>query len=234
VYTLKDWRAKPGHGDYVEGIGVQDVERGALSGINPHPWQTDTSIGDWYYNRNWRAADTGGMYRSSEWVIRTLVDVVSKNGNLLLNIVQRPDGSLDPEVETLLAEIGGWLRMNGEAIYGTRPWTVFGEGQAQSGKGHHDEDFVFSASDIRFTQSRDGRQLYGIALGWPDEGEVLIRTLARTGESGPGRIKSVSLLGHPGLLSFRQTAEGLTVALPPNPPSRIACALRISGVQIDP
>ena len=119
---MKDWRTRPGHGDYVEGIGVQDVERGGLAGIKPEPWQTDTSIGDWFYNKNWKAKDTGRMYRSAEWVIRTLVDIVSKNGNLLLNVVQRPDGSLDPEVEQLLADVGAWMKVNGEAIYATRPW----------------------------------------------------------------------------------------------------------------
>ena len=86
---------------------MQDVERGGLSGIKPAPWQTDTSIGDWFYNQNWKAKDTGTMYRSPKWVIQTLVDVVSKNGNMLLNVIQRPDGSLDPEVEQLLAE---WRR----------------------------------------------------------------------------------------------------------------------------
>src|SRR6266481_3704687 len=97
------------------------MERGVLAGINPDPWQTDTSIQDWFYNRNWK-------YRSSTWVIQMLVDIVSKNGNLLLNVVQRPDGSLDAEVETLLDQLHDWTTINGEAIYGTRPWLVYGEG----------------------------------------------------------------------------------------------------------
>lgn len=146
VYCLKDWRAKPGHGDYVEGIGVQDVERGGLSGIKPEPWETDTSIGDWFYNQNWKAKDTGKMYRSAAWVIRTLVDVVSKNGNMLLNVVQRPDGALDPEVEQLLADVGGWMSINGEAIYATRPWFVYGEGATKTDAGHFKEDFTFTAA----------------------------------------------------------------------------------------
>jgi alpha-L-fucosidase len=234
VYTLKDWRARPGHGDYVEGIGVQDVERGGLAAIKPLPWQTDTSIGDWFYNRNWKAKDTGGMYRSAEWVIRTLVDVVSKNGNMLLNVVQRPDGSLDPEVERLLAEVGAWMKVNGEAIYATRPWGVFGEGAARTDAGHFKEDFGFSAADIRFTQSKDGRTVYAIALGWPAGGAITIRSLASPASGGANRIERVELLGLGGPRVFVQTAEGLRVTLPGKPLSTIACAMRIVGRDLRP
>ena len=228
VYTLKDWRSRPGHGDYVEGIGVQDVERGSLAGIKPMPWQTDTSIGDWFYNKNWKAKDTGRMYRSAEWVIRTLADIVSKNGNMLLNVVQRPDGSLDPEVEQLLADVGSWMAVNGEAIYSTRPWRIYGEGAARIDEGHFKEDFAYTANDIRFTQSKDGRTVYAIALGWPEDGKLTIRSLAGPGSEGPHQVQRVNLLGHAGRLAFTQTAEGLSVTLPAPPPSRIACALRIA------
>lgn len=223
VYCLKDWRTKPGHGDYVEGIGVQDVERGGLSGIKEAPWQTDTSIGDWFYNKNWKAKDTGTMYRAPEWVIRNLVDIVSKNGNMLLNIIQRPDGSLDPEVEQLLADVAGWMKVNGEAIFATRPWGVFGEGEAKVEAGHFKEDFGFSAKDIRFTRSKDGKTLYAIALGVPG-GEVRIKALAQ----GKKPVSNVRLLGSDEKLSWKQEADALVIQKPAAWPCRHAVAFKIS------
>ncbi len=107
-----------------EGRWVEDLERGVMPKINPDPWQTDTSIGDWFYNQNWK-------FRPVSWTIHMLVDIVSKNGNLLLNIVQRPDGSIDPEVEQDLEQMADWIAIHGEAIYGTRPWQVYGEGGGQ-------------------------------------------------------------------------------------------------------
>ena len=234
VYNLKDWRTRPGHGDYVEGIGVQDVERGGLSGIKPAPWQTDTAIGDWFYNKNWKANDTGTMYRSPKWVIQTLVDVVSKNGNMLLNVIQRPDGSLDPEVEKLLGDLAGWMKVNGEAIHSTRPWAIYGEGKTQTEGGHFKEDFGFSAADIRFTQSKDARTLYAIALGWPADGQLRIQSLGRSSDNGGNQIDRVELLGSAGKIAFKQTAEGLLVTLPAQPLSQIACTLKITGQQLRP
>ena len=224
VYTLKDWRTRPGHGDYIEGIGVQDVERGGLAGIKPEPWQTDTAIGDWFYNRTWKAKDTGTMYRSSKWVIHTLVDVVSKNGNLLLNVIQRPDGAIDPEVEKLLADVTSWMKVNGEAIHDTRPWRVYGEGAATE-EGHFKEDFAFSAKDIRFTQAKDGKTVYAITLGKP-AGSVQVAGL-KSGPSGIARIRSVELLGARGQLKFEQTAEGVRIDMPDSGGSETACAFRV-------
>ena len=226
VYCLKDWRTKPGHGDYVEGIGVQDVERGGLSGIKPEPWQTDTSIGDWFYNKNWKTKDTGTMYRSPKWVIHTLVDVVSKNGNMLLNVVQRPDGSIDPEVEQLLAEIASWMKVNGEAIYETRPWRIYGEGDTKVAGGHFKEDFTFGARDIRFTQSKDGKTLYAIVLGIPQDGQVTVKSLAANSANWPGKIGSVRLVGG-SKLKFTRDEAGLQVTLPEKFEGKIAFALKI-------
>jgi alpha-L-fucosidase len=224
VYNCKAGMNK---GEFVPGSYVQDMERGVLAGINPLPWQTDTSIGDWFYNKNWKTKDTGKMYRSADWVVRTLVDIVSKNGNLLLNVIQRPDGALDPEVEQLLADIGAWLNMNGEAIYGTRPWIVYGEGATKTAGGHFKEDFAFSAQDIRFTTK--GTTLYAIALGWPAGGQLVIKSLARPASGNGNQIKSVELLGSQGELKHVQTPEGLRVTLPGKKLSDIACALRITG-----
>ncbi len=223
VYCLKDWRTRPGHGDYVEGIGVQDVERGGLAAIKPEPWQTDTSIGDWFYNQNWKAKDTGKMYRLAQWVIHTLVDVVSKNGNMLLNVIQRPDGSLDPDVEQLLADIGAWTQMNGEALFATRPWKVYGEGEARSNTGAFKEDFGFSAKDIRFTQSKDGHTVYAIALGLP-EGEVKLRAMAKD----KVKVSKVQLLGSNEKLVWKQESEGLVIQKPAAWPGKLAVAFKIA------
>jgi len=105
-----------------------------------------------------------------------LVDIVSKNGNLLLNVVLRPDGSLDPEVETMLHQLSRLDAVNGKAIYGTRPWLVFGEGPVLAKGGAFKENFQYTARDIRFTTK--GKTLYAIALGWPDDGKVVIQSLA--------------------------------------------------------
>jgi alpha-L-fucosidase len=205
-----------------EGRWVEDLERGVMPGINPYPWQTDTSIGDWFYNRNWK-------FRPVSWTIHMLVDIVSKNGNLLLNVVQRPDGSLDAEVEQSLDELAAWIKIHGEAIYSTRPWLVYGEGAVRTKGGHFHEDFKYTSKDIRFTTK--GGTLYAIALGWPEDGKLLIKSLASTGS---GKIRKVSLLGSKAKLTWDRTAEGLVVNLPPEKLSPYTCALRIQGTDLKP
>ena len=161
-----------------------------------------------------------------------LVDITSKNGNLLLNVVLRPDGSLDPEVETMLHQLAGWTAVNGEAIYGTRPWLVFGEGEVQAKGGAFKENFTYSAKDIRFTLK--GKTLYAIALGWPDAGKFVIQSLAKTDDASVNQIKRVELLGHKGKLKFTQTADGLVVELPGEKLSDLTCSLKISGSHLQP
>lgn len=204
-----------------EGRWVEDLERGVMPKINPNPWQTDTSIGDWFYNKNWK-------FRPVNWTIHMLVDIVSKNGNLLLNVVQRPDGSLDPEVEAALAEMADWIAIHGEAIYETRPWLVYGEGAVRYKGGHFAEDFQYSASDIRFTTK--GKTLYAIALGWPADGKLLVRSLAVPA----GKIAKVSLVGYNGSVKWEQTAEGLAVQVPTQPISPYTCAIRVEGENLQP
>jgi len=202
------------------GMWVEDLERGVMPGIRPHPWQTDTSIGDWYYNKNWK-------YRGADWVIRMLVDIVSKNGNLLINVVQRPDGSLDPEPEKILAEMAAWIAINGEAIYETRPWLVHGEGPVRAKGGSFGEDFAYSAKDIRFTMKGD-KTLYAFAMGWPADGKIVIRSLARFPEV-TGKVTGVSLLGYGGQVKWTHDADGLAVQLPAEKPCDYAVALKITG-----
>jgi alpha-L-fucosidase len=207
------------------GRWVQDYERGVNGGIDPNPWQTDTSIGDWFYNRHWK-------YQPLSWTVHMLVDIVSKNGNLLLNVVLRPDGSLDPEVETMLHQLADWTAVNGEAIYGTRPWLVFGEGGVKAKGGAFKEDFQYTARDIRFTTK--GQTLYAIALGWPDDGKLVIKTLAKTNDASVNQIDRVELLGGAGALKFAQTADALTVELPAQKISDLTCSLRITGSNLKP
>ncbi|MGC8639310.1 MAG: alpha-L-fucosidase [Isosphaeraceae bacterium] len=211
VYTCKERS---------EGRWVEDLERGVMPGIRPYPWQTDTSIGDWYYNRTWK-------YRDAGWVIHMLVDIVSKNGNLLINVVQRPDGSLDPEPEQVLAELAKWIAINGEGIYETRPWLVHGEGPVRAKGGHFKEDFNYTPKDVRFT-SKGEHTLYAFVMGWPNEEKITLRSLAKL--SGvTGKIDDVTLLGHRGALVWTHGEEGLTVQLPKAKPCDYAVALKIKG-----
>jgi alpha-L-fucosidase len=207
------------------GRWIEDLERGVMAKVNPDPWQTDTSIGDWYYNKNWK-------FRPVKWNIHMLVDIVSKNGNLLLNVVQRPDGSLDPEVEQALEQMAQWIAVHGEAIYGTRPWLGYGEGAVRAKGGHFGEDFAYTAKDIRFTTK--GRTLYATALGWPEDGQLLVKSLAKpAGESG-NKIRRVELLGHRGKLEFSQTTNGLLVTLPGPKVSDYTATLKITGTDLKP
>ena len=204
-----------------EGRWVEDLERGIMRKIDPYPWQTDTSIGDWFYNRNWK-------FRPVSWVIHMLVDNVSKNGNLLLNVVQRPDGSLDPEVEEMLGQLAKWNAVHGEAIFGTRPWAVYGESSVKVKGGNFGEDYKYNAREIRFTTK--GATLYAIALGWPADGKLVVKSLAEEA----GKINNVSLLGYNGKVDWRQSAEGLIVSLPEQKVSEYTCAVRITGTDLKP
>jgi len=208
-----------------DGRWVEDLERGIMPKIEPYPWQTDTSIGDWFYNKNWK-------FRPVSWVIHMLVDNVSKNGNLLLNVVQRPDGSLDPEVEQMLEQLAQWNAVHGEAIFGTRPWLVYGESAVKVKGGAFKEDFKYTAKEIRFTVK--GPTLYAIALGWPEDGKLVIRSLAKPAGETINSLTQVSLLGYDGKVEWTQTAEGLTVTMPEKKVSDYTCALRITGTDLKP
>jgi alpha-L-fucosidase len=204
---------------------VFDIERGQATEIIPDFWQTDTSISknSWGY-----VAEQN--YKTAKDIIGDLADIVSKNGCLLLNIGPRPDGTIpEPEI-AILEEIGGWLAVNGEAIYGTRPWVIYGEGPTQVvGGSFHDTDrHGFVAQDIRFTANGDA--LYALALGRSKNDEIAVKTLAEGSPHYPGAIGSVELLGYPGPLAWSRTAAGLIVTLPADHPDSAACALKITPV----
>jgi alpha-L-fucosidase len=207
--------------DMADGSATLDMERGGLGDIRPQPWQTDTSLsnGSWGYIEH----DT---YKSPEAVIHQLADVVSKNGNLLMNVGPRPDGTIPEGAAKTLLAVGTWLKVNGDAIYGTRPWRQFGEGPTkfEAGSFHDTESKPYTAEDYRFT-TKDGA-LYAIELGWPKDGEAIIHALG----SGVGTrdVASVELLGSNAPLTFQQKPDGLHIHVPAEPVGQYAYAYRIN------
>ena len=204
-----------------EDAGVLDIERGQLANIRPKYWQTDTSVS----NRSWGYIEND-TFKSPEFIVRQLVDIVSKNGNLLLNIGPRSDGTIPEQVQQVLRDVGAWLKVNGEAIYATRPWRVYGEGPTKVIEGSfHDQDTKpYAAEDFRFTTKGD--TLYAIELGWPAKAEALIRSLA-VGVAGEDKIASVELLGSESKLTFQQSQDGLHIRVPESAPGKYAYAFRI-------
>jgi alpha-L-fucosidase len=193
-------------GAYQEGICVQALERSKLEGIKPEPWQICTSI------NGPRFCGRGANYMTPSDVIDMLADIVGKNGNLLLALPLMADRALDDELERLLAEMGRWMVINGEAIFGTRPWLIFGEGPTKV-KNEYSETIqeTFTVRDFRFKTK--GKILYLIGLAWPDGGgPVTIASL--TAGRNPVKISSLSLLGHNWDLRWEQGAQGLKVHLP--------------------
>lgn len=207
VYQQKDRRPE------VSLVGVMDIERSQTPGIHPASWQTDTSVGDWFYN-------VRDVYKTGGHVIEMLVDIVSKNGNLLLNVPQLPDGTIDIECSELLDDLGAWTRVCGEGIYGTRPFRVFGEGPSTVViKGFTEDRVSWTSSDFRFT--RRDNTIYAFQLAWPDDGRAVIRSLA-----DHETVTGVRLLGH-GSIPFEQ-AEGILVArLPGARPVEVANCLAL-------
>jgi len=209
---------------------VYDIERGKADGVLPQPWQTDTCIGSWHYDRD---IFVNHRYKSAASVVRMLADIVSKNGNLMLSVPLQRDGTPDSDEIEIVKGIGAWLGVNGEAIYQTRPWKVYGEGpstvKAEKGQfgGQTDvQKAPFTAEDIRFTQSKDGNTLYAIVLEIPADGRVTVRSLASGSAHWTQDIRSVGLVGGSGL-KFTRDQAGLHVTLPAETAGRIAFALRI-------
>ena len=201
---------------------VLDIERGRLDTLRLLPWQTDTSVSikSWGYVRN-------DNYKDAKSLIDELIDVVSKNGNLLLNVGPESDGTIPPEVRTVLLQMGQWLAVNGEAIYGTRPWKLYGEGPTTivTGTFNDTSSKSFTAQDIRYTTK--GKTLYAIALGWPTNGKIEMQTLWDGTPYLSGKIQSIHLLGSEQTLHWEQEPDALTIQLPQQKPSEIAYVFKI-------
>jgi alpha-L-fucosidase len=210
------------HESFPEGTAVFDVERGQLKDLRPYFWQTDTSVSknSWGYIKN-------HDYKTAGDIVGDLVDIISKNGALLLNIGPRPDGTIPEPEEAMLREIGQWLAVNGEAIYDTRPWQIFGEGPTEVVEGSFNDTkrVTFTGEDIRFT-TKDNT-LYAICLAWPGE-TATIKSLSANSPLQTGRIAEISLLGSPEPLAWSQEESGLKINTPAQKPCEHAYSFKIT------
>lgn len=219
IYTSK---AKE---DCAQGACALDVERGLVDSIWPEPWQTDTCIGTWHYKRDI-------TYKTPKTVIDMLADIVSRNGNLLLNFPLPGSGRLDSRELEVLSGITAWMAVNSEAIYNTRPWKIYGAGPSTEAPVEKKARAAFNeqgrkaltARDVRFTAK--GKTLYAFLMGWPEQSANIAALGARSPQD-PGRIENVELLGH-GKLQWKQDDSGLIVQMPPAKPSDHAIVLKIA------
>ncbi len=210
------------HWDIHAHTGIIDFERGRMDKLTVFPWLTDTSVGPWFHQKSHK-------YKSVDTIVDVLVDIVSKNGCMLLNVGPAADGTIPAEAQNLLRGLGAWTKINGEAIFATRPWLVNGEGPTQQAKGggfseHHDKPFT--NRDIRFTRSKDGKTVYVIILAW-FEGE---RTISSMLVAGSGRVE---LLGFDGKVQHRVNDAGQLVITPPaKKKGNYAFAFKVTGFRI--
>lgn len=207
VYNQKDRRPE------IYRVGILDMEKSQLPEVSPDPWQTDTCIGNWFY-------DVRQEFKRPGHIIEILVDIVAKNGNMLLNILQRPDGTIDDEAHYILRELAAWFAVCGEGIHGTRPWRLFGEGDSRvSVEGYSEPRVGWNSSDIRFTAR--GNTVYAFLLKAPENRVAVIKSLKAS-----ERVVSVRLLGG-GVCPFSQAFGVLTVRLPAEVPTTYVNALAV-------
>jgi alpha-L-fucosidase len=210
------------HESFPRGTALFDIERGKLNDIREDYWQTDTAVSykSWCYVED-------DEFKTATTIVHDLVDIVSKNGNLLLNVGPRADGVIPDEAANLLLGLGDWLKVNGEAIYDSRHWHTFGEGSTKVGEGHmrEREDKPFTAEDIRFTTKDD--ELYAICLGWPSDTAV-IKSLGTSSFIPAERIESIHLLGVPDALTWSQHEDGLHITTPSQQPCDHAFTFKLT------
>ncbi len=211
---------------------VWDVEKGVPDQIQEKPWQTCTCLGHWHYDKN--TYDRNG-YKSAKTVIHMLIDIISKNGNMLLSVPMRGDGTIDDKEEAILNEIANWMDINKESIFDTRPWTIFGEGPvAEASNPLNAQGFnegrhkPYTAEDIRFVTKGDA--LYAHVLAWPENRKITIKSLAEGSPLYEKTIDAVSMLETDIRISHQRTSEGLIINLPSEiEPSNISLVLKITN-----
>ena len=205
---------------YPTNVLVWDMERGKSDKMMVFPWQTDTSVG----KRSWSYIE-GEENKTPEQIVHDLIDIVSKNGNLLLNIGPKADGTITEEQKSVLREIGAWLTVNGEGIYGTRCWKKYGEGDTESTKGTFTDHIAtqYTSQDIRFTTKGD--DFYAIVLNWGES--VKVRSLNKE-NVGDAAIKSVTMLGSDEAVEWEQQEDGLVLKFPESRPCKFAYTFKIS------
>ena len=221
VYTIKNHLATTKLlGDYQEGVATLGIERGGAAKIQPQPWQTDTCIGQWFYYE-------GFKYKTAAEVVRYFVDVVSKYGGLLLNFPLLPDGTLDSQLESILADITKWMAIHGDRLHASRPWKIFGEGPARAEDGLFSERKMkpFSAEDIRFVTKGD--KFCAFFLGLPDRDPV-IKSLAKSEGLWTKPISIVRVIGSGEDVKWLLEPDGLHIARPQHNPTDLTLALEIS------
>ena len=205
-----------------------DVERGAPDAIQELPWQTCTCIGEWHYNKHVYYDD---RYKSSADVISMLVDVVSKNGNLLLSVPLRADGTPDPTEIKVVKQIGAWMQINSESIYDTRPWIIYGEGPTAeaanpiNAQGFNEGRQKYSAKDIRFNRKGD-KVLYVTLLGVPEE-DITVKALGTKTAQNSRKIRNITMLGSADKVVWAQAQDGLTIACPAAVPATEAVVYKV-------
>lgn len=202
--------------------GILDYEKGRSTGLREDVWLTDTPLGGWFYN--------GRKSRSAEAMIEILVDIVSKNGCLLLDVSPKPNGTIPEDQKETLLGMGEWLEMNGEAIYNTRPWVIAEEGPTQLAKnGHFNENWeaIYTVEDIRFTCSKDKNTLYITVLDRPTKGKVNVTKLASIYPYLDREIATISLLGSDENIKWKHNKKGLQLSFPKNHPGKYAFSYKV-------
>lgn len=203
-------------------VGVLDYERGRPNKMKAPYWMTDTSPGAWYYHENAKFVEPNEL-------IDILIDIVAKNGLMLLNVPPDPDGSIPNKMQRLLLDMGDWLKINGEGIYGTRPWTVFGEGPTRIRRGGHKvekQKIEYTNKDIRFTQKGENT-LYAFVMDVPNE-DILIESLATRFTVLTSKIGKIELLGSDQPVDWQLNEKGLSIKAPKRAPNTMALTYKIS------